>query len=139
MKRSIRNGRSKPLVTSRRRVQSAFDDAPSDSHLRILDAIRRIPPGFVTTYGQVAQAAGLPGRARLVGRLLSDSPLADGVPWHRVINASGRISERGGPGPDRQRRLLAAEGVELDGRGRIDLKTYLWRSGLPMRRGRSGL
>lgn len=80
------------------------------------------------TYGQVAVAAGLPRRARLVGRLLSGSPLADGVPWHRVVNASGRISERDGDGPSRQRRLLAAEGVLPDRNGRFDLSRYGRRS-----------
>lgn len=100
---------------------------PSESQLRILDAIRRIPRGFVCTYGEIAAVAGLPRRARLVGQVLRVSPLADEVPWHRVVNASGRISERGGEGPRMQLRRLAAEGVEVDARGRIDLAVYLWR------------
>jgi methylated-DNA-protein-cysteine methyltransferase-like protein len=49
---------------------------------------------------------------------------SDGVPWHRVINAQGRISER--PGSQRQRPLLEAEGVVFDEKGRIDLDLYRW-------------
>ncbi len=104
------------------------DDArcPPDSHLRILDAIRRIPPGFVSTYGDVARAARLPGRARLVGRVLRDSELAGEVPWHRVIGAGGRISDRSGDGPARQRRLLEEDGIVFEGE-RVDLTVYGWR------------
>ncbi len=98
---------------------------PKDSHVRILEAIGRIPTGCVSTYGTVAESAGLPGRARLVGYVLRACPLSDGVPWHRVVNASGRISERRGPGANEQRRRLAGEGVEVDVLGRIDLSVYL--------------
>jgi len=100
--------------------------APNEAHLKILGAIRRIPRGFVCTYGKVAEAAGLPRRARMVGQVLRISPLADNVPWHRVVNASGRISDRGGEGPGRQGRRLAAEGVEIDSHGIIDFRAYLW-------------
>ncbi len=106
----------------------SFEDnaEPNPAHLRILSVIRRIPEGRVCTYGRIAAAAELPGRARLVGRVLRDSPLADDVPWHRVVGASGRISERPG-GTTGQRAKLAAEGVELTMGGRIDMETYLWR------------
>lgn len=97
---------------------------PSDDHLRILKVVSRIPRGRLMTYGEVAQRAGLPGRARLVGRLLADSPMADQTPWHRVVNSSGRISLRDGDGPRRQRELLAAEGVLPDKHGKFDLKKY---------------
>jgi methylated-DNA-protein-cysteine methyltransferase-like protein len=100
--------------------------APKESHLRILQTVRQIPPGYVSTYGQVAEAAGQPGRARLVGYVLGSSPLAADVPWHRVVGASGCISERRGDGPTEQRRLLAAEGVELGADSRIDLLAYQW-------------
>jgi methylated-DNA-protein-cysteine methyltransferase-like protein len=98
---------------------------PKDSHVRILDVIRRIPLGCVSTYGAVAEAAGLPGRARLVGYVLRACPLSDGVPWHRVINASGRISLRRGSDASEQRRRLIREGVEIDAMGRIDLSMYM--------------
>jgi methylated-DNA-protein-cysteine methyltransferase related protein len=58
----------------------------------VLHAVRRIPHGKVATYGDVARAAGLPGRARLVGRVLRESPASAGLPWHRVVGAGGRLS-----------------------------------------------
>ncbi|MCG8404066.1 MAG: MGMT family protein [Phycisphaerales bacterium] len=99
---------------------------PRDAHLRILAVIRDIPAGRVCTYGRVAEGAGLPGRARLVGRILRDSPLSFDVPWHRVVNASGRISERSGSGMKDQRHLLTAEGILFMTEDRIDLAEYLW-------------
>jgi len=95
-------------------------------HLRILSLIRKIPPGRVCTYGKIAAASGLPGRGRLVGRILRDSPLAEGVPWHRVIGAGGRVSQRRGTGAVEQRNRLAAEGIDFGDGGRIDLGIYLW-------------
>lgn len=94
--------------------------------MRILAAIRRIPRGRVSTYGRIATLAGLPGRSRLVGRILKESPLADATPWHRVVNATGRISLRPGDGFERQRARLEAEGVEIGENGRLDLDRYLW-------------
>lgn len=96
----------------------------------IYDAVRSIPAGRVATYGQVAEVAGLPRRARLVGRALRELPEESGVPWHRVVNAGGRISERGGRGSPaskrEQRRLLGAEGVAFGRGGRIDLDAWGW-------------
>src|SRR5436305_9935179 len=77
----------------------------------ICAVIRRIPKGWVATYGQVAAMAGLPRRARLVGQLLRQLDAASEVPWHRVVNAKGEVSyslSRNG-GDARQRRLLEAE------------------------------
>lgn len=88
--------------------------------------VRSIPYGCVLTYGEVARRAGWPRRARLVGRALA--ALADGsdVPWHRVVNASGRISPRGLSGSDElQRWLLEEEGVVFSD-VRIDLQRFGW-------------
>jgi methylated-DNA-protein-cysteine methyltransferase-like protein len=85
-----------------------------------------VPRGRVATYGAIAREAGLAGRARLVGRALRILPASSGLAWHRVLNASGRISERGGGCMRRQRALLAAEGVEFDARGRVDLARFGW-------------
>lgn len=101
-------------------------DGPPESHLRILQTIRSIPVGRVATYASVALSAGLPRRARLVGFVLRTCPLADDVPWHRVVNASGRISERPGTGSIDQRRRLEHEGVVIDETGRIDLTMHGW-------------
>ena len=93
----------------------------------IYQVVRKIPKGKVATYGQVADLANLPGRARLVGYALYqvDTEVSD-VPWHRVINAQGRISfPLDSDGYRRQRERLEAEGVEFIGE-RINLKVYRW-------------
>jgi len=89
--------------------------------------VRRIPRGRVTTYGSIAELAGLEGHARQVGYALHDLPTNSGVPWHRVINAKGEISPRSaGDSHELQRMLLEEEGIEFDLAGRVDLKKYLW-------------
>lgn len=98
------------------------------SYQRIYAVVRRIPEGRVATYGQVAELAGLAGHARQVGYALH--ALRDGarVPWHRVINAKGEISQRSEPGCEPlQRVMLEDEGVVFDLRGRVDLKRFAWR------------
>lgn len=96
--------------------------ASDASYARILRAVAAIPRGRVATYGEIAALAGLPGRARLVGFVLRN--LGDGtVPWHRVVNAGGRISLTG-DGATLQRRRLEREGVRFDGRARIDLVRF---------------
>ena len=75
-----------------------------------------IPEGKIATYGQVAALAGMPRHARLVGRTLRDLPDGSKLPWHRVINASMRISLRATSGSHNlQRQRLEAEGVEFIG------------------------
>ena len=97
---------------------------------RILAAVRRIPRGKVATYGQIAAVAGLPRRARLVGFVLGGLPQNSGVPWHRVVNASGAISPRDYPDAVRsQRALLERERVVFSAAGRVSLARYRWRSG----------
>lgn len=98
----------------------------TDFPARILAAVRRIPRGKVCTYGDVADVAGLPRRARLVGTVLRQTPAQRDLPWFRVINAGGRISfPVGSEAYVRQRRKLEAEGIVFIG-GRIDLKRYGW-------------
>src|SRR5215207_2291776 len=92
----------------------------------VVAAVRRIPRGKVCTYGNVAEVAGLPRRARLVGTVLRQTPSARGLPWYRVINAGGRISfPVGSDAYARQRHELEAEGVVFVG-GRVDLRRYGW-------------
>jgi methylated-DNA-protein-cysteine methyltransferase-like protein len=95
------------------------------SRARIYDAVRRIPAGRVATYGDVAAAAGLPGHARQVGYALAALDTDSDVPWHRVVNAKGRISPRGGaPSAEAlQQALLRSEGVRFRD-GAIDLKKH---------------
>lgn len=81
----------------------------------------------MVTYGDVARLAGLPGRAREVGRMLSRLPEGSDVPWHRVVGAGGRISERRRPeSEDLQAVLLEAEGIPVDRQGRLDLGRSRW-------------
>ena len=102
--------------------------ATESSYRRIYAVVRRIPRGRVMTYGQVAVYAGLPGHARQVGYALHALD-DDTVPWHRVINAQGRVSPRSTPGWEGfQRQLLEAEGVTFNERGAIDLRRYRWES-----------
>jgi methylated-DNA-protein-cysteine methyltransferase related protein len=96
----------------------------------IYDAVRRIPRGRVATYGDIAELAGLGGHARQVGYALHALCGDSGVPWHRVVNARGEVSERSsGDSHELQRLLLEAEGVEFDLRGRMDLARFRWRGG----------
>ena len=88
--------------------------------------VRGVPRGRVATYGQIALLCGLPGRARQVGYALHALPPGSPVPWQRILNARGDISLDHEAG-ERQRRLLAAEGVEFDERGRVDLRRFQWK------------
>jgi methylated-DNA-protein-cysteine methyltransferase related protein len=101
--------------------------APSTTHRRIHDVVRRIPRGRVATYGQVAELAGLPRQPRLVGYVLNALPPDTRLPWYRVVNAKGQVSPRtDGLGGDQiQEQLLAGEGVHFAG-GRLSLDRYRW-------------
>lgn len=94
---------------------------------RIWQVVALIPRGHVATYGDVARHAGLPGAARRVGYALRQLPTGSRIPWHRVINAQGRISlPAGSEGEYNQRERLAAEGVSVR-KGKISLREYRWR------------
>jgi methylated-DNA-protein-cysteine methyltransferase-like protein len=88
--------------------------------------VKRIPPGRVATYGQIARLLGRPRAARTVGWALRAVPADSGVPWQRVINSRGTISTGRGDGPPVQRFLLEEEGIVFDEAGRIDLAVYGW-------------
>lgn len=99
----------------------------SDTHkTAIYRALHTIPAGKVATYGQIARMANLPGAARLVGNTLRNLPEGSNLPWHRVINAQGKISfPPNSPGYLEQRRRLQNEGIEFQGE-RINLVKHLW-------------
>jgi len=98
-------------------ADTSSPDQSSKMRLRIEAAIRRIPKGKVSTYGAVARAAGLPGAARHVAKVLHRG---FGLPWQRVLGAGGEIKLRGDSAIE-QRLRLEAEGVHFRGR-RADLK-----------------
>jgi methylated-DNA-protein-cysteine methyltransferase-like protein len=94
---------------------------------RIWNIVQRIPRGYVATYGQVAVAAGYHRQARFTGYALHALPQGLPVPWHRVINARGRISfPQGSAAYLLQAHLLTADGVQIVD-GRIALSTHLWK------------
>jgi methylated-DNA-protein-cysteine methyltransferase related protein len=90
--------------------------------LRIERAIRAIPRGKVSTYGGVAWAAGFPGAARMVARVLQRG---FGLPWQRVLGSGGQIKLTGDSAIE-QRLRLEAEGVRFQGR-KVDMKACEWR------------
>jgi|ERR1700722_9719941 len=92
---------------------------------RIEAAIRAIPRGKVSTYGGIARAAGFPGAARLVARVLNRG---FGLPWQRVLGSGGEIKLRGDSALE-QRFRLEGEGVHFRGR-RVDMKAHEFRSTL---------
>ena len=96
---------------------------------RVCDAVSRIPPGQLATYGQIADLIGAYGCARQVGWALRRLSLPSEVPWHRVVNAKGCISmSLSREGSDWiQRELLIEEGVPVDAEGRLPLREKLWR------------
>ena len=81
----------------------APSDPAAERERRILDVLMALQPGEVTTYGDVAETAGYPKHARLVGRILGLTDLE--VPWWRVVNAAGRLV----PGAEREQAALLAE------------------------------
>ncbi len=99
---------------------------------RIRAVIARVPRGRVITYGEAAAAAGHPRGARLTVRALYG---ADGLPWHRVVAAGGRIALPGEEGRE-QRLRLEMEGVSFRG-GRVRMDRHAWSPRQPRKTGRS--
>ena len=86
--------------------------------------VHRIPRGKVATFGQIARLAGMPSKARLVGKILSQLPPGSKLPWHRVINSAGKITC---PNSELAITRLAEEGVALVN-GKVSLKHYQWQT-----------
>lgn len=94
---------------------------------RVVATLKKIPKGKVATYSQIARLAGNPNGTRGVVWILHSSSILKDLPWHRVINAKGKISF-----PEmssnylKQKKLLESEGVELNENGKIDLTQFQW-------------
>ncbi len=95
---------------------------------KIYRAVRKVPRGRVATYGDIAKLAGYPGRARQVGYALHALPQGSSVPWHRIINAGGRISLPPQGGGLDQRFRLMEEGVRVDPGGKVSLREFRFRA-----------
>ena len=120
--------RPKPLGLPKRKPLQIVPIKGDAAVEAICAVVRRIPSGWVATYGQVATMAGMPRRARLVGRVLQRLDPTTNVPWHRVVNAKGEVSfslSRNG-GDVLQRRLLEKEGISFDGQNRLNLERCRW-------------
>ncbi|MFT7244277.1 MAG: methylated-DNA-protein-cysteine methyltransferase-like protein [Candidatus Azotimanducaceae bacterium] len=110
------------MVNSIKNTREARQGALQDFRERVWQLVAAIPSGHVATYGQIATLAGLPQQARLVGRILSRLPAESRLPWYRVINSQGKISN---PNPKRQQQLLELDGVEVK-LLRVKLRSYQW-------------
>ncbi len=96
----------------------------------IWQTVLAIPPGKVASYGQVADLAGLPGRARLVGRCMGYAPEDMQVPWYRVLRANGQLAFRAGSKASlKQTGLLQEEGVAVI-KNRVNMEVYQWQPSL---------
>lgn len=101
-------------------------------YARVWDLVRQVPAGKVTTYGNIAKMLPPPRGVeietykafgpRWVGGAMANCP--EDVPWQRVINSKGEISQR--PGAGRQKELLLEEGVVFNRKGRVDLNEFGW-------------
>ncbi len=93
---------------------------------QIWDTVQAIPAGSVASYAQIADLAGLSGRARLVGKSLGLVPAGITVPWQRVLRSDGRLAFAAGSATaERQRLLLQAEGVPVRN-NRVAMKLFRW-------------
>jgi O-6-methylguanine DNA methyltransferase len=113
-------------MAARRRKRTARPAANRgpDFTTRVLTTVRRIPPGRVATYGDVAALAGKPRAARAVGNIMRECRRPD-VPCHRVIAAGGRLGGYGGS-EVLKRSLLVAEGVPVSGSRIRELDRVRW-------------
>jgi methylated-DNA-protein-cysteine methyltransferase related protein len=117
----------RPPELSCAHLKAANETMQEEANYReqVYRVVRRIPRGRVMTYGQIAEILGDGYTARTVGFAMHGAD--DDTPWHRVINARGACSTGRIVLPeDKQQRMLEAEGVKFDERGRCNLQKYLW-------------
>ena len=111
-------------MQSQKRAPDPIDSPDYREH--VYQLVRQVPAGRVMTYGQIAYLLGEGYTPRTVGFVMHGAN-EENTPWHRVINAQGRCSTgRILIPPDKQQRMLEAEGIEFDSRGRCRLDRYQW-------------
>jgi methylated-DNA-protein-cysteine methyltransferase-like protein len=101
-------------------------DKPSPLFLRTIALIKAIPRSKISTYSEISNLIKAPGCARHVSYILSSSSSKYDLPWHRVLNAKGKISLKVGSGYFEQQRALEFEKIAVVDGG-VDLERYLWR------------
>ena len=124
----MKTGENKPFIS----MLEKSPPNPQAFYEQVWRLVRQVPHGKVATYGQIAQLLPSPAEIdletyqalspRWVGSAMAACP--DDVPWQRVINAQGKISNR--PGAQRQRQLLEQEGIVFV-KDKVNLKVYQWR------------
>ena len=102
----------------------------TESTLRIIEAIKSVPRGKVSSYRDIALAAGLTNGARQTVRVLHSMSRKLALPWHRIIRADGKIALREGEGRELQMELLRSEGVDVSPDGRVDMKFFIASGGM---------
>jgi methylated-DNA-protein-cysteine methyltransferase related protein len=112
------------LFVKRKSQSKSAKNKPQDKRARVMRCIRALPAGAVSSYGAIAKAAGWPGAARQVVRILREVP---GLPWHRVVGSGGAI-KLGGENGAEQRFRLRMEGIGFRGM-RVDMKLHEFRFG----------
>jgi methylated-DNA-protein-cysteine methyltransferase-like protein len=96
--------------------------------------VKKIPRGHVMTYGQIAKFLRVRGGARTAGHAMAASPSGEGVPWHRVVGAGGKLLIQE-PHASLQRKLLESEGLRLAEKRILNFKDYVWSPGKARGRG----
>ncbi len=113
------------------KYQSYYPDSPLSA--AIIKTLKRVPPGKVATYGQIAALSGNPLAARQVVRILHACSDKYRLPWHRIIGSKGKISLQRGLGYETQRAFLKKEGIKFGKNDSIDLSIFQW-SPLPRKK-----
>lgn len=118
-----------PTEEIQRMIAESYDLVADSTTERIYEAVKKIPKGFVATYGQVAELAGNPKMARAVGNALHKNPDPDKIPCYRVVNSKGELAGAFAfGGAEVQANLLRADGIEVRD-GKVDLNRYGFRFG----------
>lgn len=113
-----------PTEEIKRMIAESYDLVAGSTAERIYEAVKKIPKGFVATYGQVAELAGNPKMARAVGNALHKNPDPDNIPCYRVVNSKGELAGAFAfGGAEVQADLLRADGIEVRD-GKVDLNRY---------------
>ena len=118
-----------PAEEIKRMIAESYDLVAGSTTERIYEAVKKIPKGFVATYGQVAELAGNPKMARAVGNALHKNPDPDNITCYRVVTSKGELAGAFAfGGAEVQANLLRADGIEVRD-GKVDLNRYGFRFG----------